>query len=110
MSTLVGFQRHPSAIARTRTHLGATAIALLIATAPAHGATSKSSVSTDVFPPNCVFPAGWTHFNPPPTPPSTAWTVATDQAFEGTCPLKTTLTDMGDAGLRYTGDFLDGTI
>ncbi len=65
------------------------------------------TISSEVFPPNCAFPSGYT------TPGgSSAWVVAMDSVQEGSCSLRSPvgLADSNNARLQTSGNFTAGNV
>lgn len=82
--------------------------------APTGGATLGTSTHTvtlrdqGVFPPNCVFPTGYST----PGDGSVAWQVATDSVHEGTCSLRTPtgMANSSNARIQTSGNFQAGNL
>jgi len=80
---------------------------------PTNGATLGTSTLTatigpsEVFPPNCQLPAGYSTPNG-----SEAWVVATDSVQEGTCSLRSpvNLGNNSNARIQVTGNFSAGSV
>lgn len=83
-------------------------------TGPTNGATLGTSTLTatiaqsEIFPPNCQFPAGYST----PNDGSQAWVVATDSAQEGTCSLRSPqgLGNSSNARIQVSGNFTAGNV
>ena len=83
-------------------------------TNPTNGATLGSSTHTvtvrdaGVFPPSCVFPAGYST----PSDGSVAWVIATDSVQEGACSLRspTGLGNSSNARIQTSGNFSAGNV
>lgn len=74
-----------------------------------HTVTISESISgSEVFPPNCEFPTGYST----PADGSQAWIVATDSMQEGSCSLRSPadLGDSSNARIQITGNFSAGDV
>ncbi len=81
---------------------------------PTNGATLGTSTHTvtvldpGVFPPNCVFPAGYST----PGDGSLAWVIGTDSVHEGACSLRTPagMSNSSNARIETSGNFSAGNV
>ena len=70
-------------------------------------ATQTITITTEAFPENCQLPAGWTK----PNTAQGGWSVATNDANQGVCSLKSDpIGDGQKAQIQFTGNFATGNI
>src|SRR5207247_5896045 len=63
--------------------------------------------STDIFPPGCQFPLGWST----PKTATTPWIIATDSASEGSCSFKSVPPgNSGKSQIQFTANFGAGNV